>query len=387
MPATGEARRIMSLRGVITVVTGTAACFFALGTSAGTAFAACPDGSGPTAGGYGSLEAGDHPDECWRPYRDSSPFNWEIPNDAKTHEWSAAQAEELFAHGLGSIVRGDTEKDMGVSLFFADASTPTMNIDCLENWGRCELEEGPFPFPAGAIPSGEWPVPSSSGPPDSHLTIVDQDTQVEHDLWSIRSIWGNSVRTSWGGETSIRGKGLGSGAVAAEYGSLGGLIRAEELMNGRIDHALALTVPCTKGHTYPGTKVGSECSDVGFSTDYPLPQGALLRLNMNRDEIKRKVPGWLEPIYLALERYGAYIADTIGSPGEPYLKVESQASYTAWGQEDPLLKYARELGFPAPEDYNGNGQPETFFNLRSPEIDLARKMEVVTSRPPEGRRR
>ncbi len=373
--------------GFISVVVGTAAGFVAFGGAVSPAFAACPDGSGPNVGGYGSLSPGEHPDECWRPYSDNSPFNWRIPANARTHQKSDAQVRELFDQGIDAIVRGDREKDMGVSLFFADAATPTKNIDCLENWGTCELEDVPVPFPAEAIPSGEWPLPSSSADYDSHVTIVDQDTQIEHDLWNVRSIWGDSVGTSWGGETRIRGKGLGSGAVAAEYGSLGGLIRAEELVNGRIDHALSLSVPCTSGHTYPGTKVGRECSDVDFPANHPLPQGALVRLRMDRDEIKKKVPGWLEPIYLALERYGAYIGDTTGHPGHLSVKVESQASYTAFNQEDPLLEYARDLGFPEPEDYNGNGQPEASFTLEQPEIDLARKMEVVTARPPHSQRR
>jgi len=372
----------MNRGGLITVVTGTAVCLFAFGGSASPASAACPNGSGPTEGGYGSLSGGDHPDECWRPYADNSPFNWRIPENARTHENSDEQARELFARGIDAIVRGDTEKDMGVSLFFAEAATSTMNIDCLENWGPCELEDVPVPFPAEAIPSGKWPLPSEDAGYDSHLTIVDQDTHVEHDLWNVRSIWGDSVRTSWGGETGIRGKGLGSGAVAAEFGSLGGLIRAEELVSGRIDHALSLTVPCTSGHTYPGTKVASECSDVDFPMSHPLPQGALVRLNMGRGAIKRKLPAWLEPIYLALERYGAYIGDTTGHPDHLCVKVESQASYTAFNQEDPLLEYARKLGFREPEDYNGNGQAETFFTLMSPKIDLASKMEVVTERPP-----
>ena len=69
-------------------------------------------------------------------------------------------------------------------------------------------------------------------------------------------------------------------------------------------------------------------------------------------------------------------------PTTSCVKVESQASYTAFNQEDPLLEYARDLGFPEPKDYNGNGQPETTFTLEQPDIDLARKMEVVTARPP-----
>ena len=54
----------------------------------------------------------------------------------------------------------------------------------------------------------------------------------------------------------IDGNGLGSDAVAAQFGSLAGIIRPAEMKSGRIEHALALTVPCTVGFVAPAVTPG-----------------------------------------------------------------------------------------------------------------------------------
>ena len=67
---------------------------------------------------------------------------------------------------------------------------------------------------------------------------------------------------SWGGRTRIDGDGLGSDANAAHYGSLAGIIRAEEMRRGRIDHALFMLVRCDSGRkVYPAQGLGFACDD------------------------------------------------------------------------------------------------------------------------------
>ena len=72
--------------------------------------------------------------------------------------------------------------------------------------------------------------------------------------------------TAWGGRTRIDGDGLGSAAVAANFGTLAGLVRPEELEAGRIEHALFMTVPCV------GEVAGSD-------TVYFPPRGHMLDAN------------------------------------------------------------------------------------------------------------
>ena len=184
--------------------------------------------SGLNKGGYGSLKPGDHPNECWRPYSSgASPFNWKIPDNVSVHPDSAGKVERLTENAVSGIVRGDFARDYGVSLYFAKNADPTNRVECTEPWGPCELEtNSPIPFRNSFEPSGVWPI-SPGEDYDSHLTIVDQSSDVEHDVWNVQSTSSPHIVTKFGGETRIDQEGLGSGAVAAEFGALGGLIRVK----------------------------------------------------------------------------------------------------------------------------------------------------------------
>ena len=330
--------------------------------------------SGVNKGGYGSLKPGDHPNECWRPYSSSaSPFNWKIPDNVSVHPDSIGKVERLTQNAVSGIVRGDFARDYGVSLYFAKSADPTNRVECTEPWGPCELEtNSPIPFRSAFEPSGVWPI-SPGEDYDSHLTIVDQSSGVEHDVWNVQSTSAPHIVTKFGGETRIDQDGLGADATAAQFGALGGLIRVKELLAGRIDHALSLTVGCTNTYTYPATKGALECSESGLpGGQNALQNGELLQLNMNKGQIDDLgLPKWQKAIYQAWSKYGAYVGDTTGDTSQWAFKVESPRSYTSFGQKDPLEKYAKDHGFDK-VDYNNNCDgcnDEYWFNLDEPVLD------------------
>jgi hypothetical protein len=306
-----------------------------------------------------------------RPYADTSPFNTRIESpEVKPN--SDAIIERLTAHAPSYFVAGDQARDWGVAIYYPAPDDTSYRIHCVEPWGTSEIEGDIIRLPAGAKPSGVWPLPHPGDDWDSHLTVI-QDG-VEYDLWNIRTIGAGEIVCKWGGKTDIDGDGLGSGAVAAEFGALGGLIRAHELVQGRINHALSLTVPCTVGYTWPATKGGYECSWGGFPLANALQQGDLIQLQISRGDIQQ-FPVWKQGILKAWKRYGAYVGDTTGDPSQWALKVESAASYTSQGQSDPLVELAKSEGL-HPEDYNGNGQPEYWFDIGGG-VDWRSRLRVV----------
>jgi hypothetical protein len=275
---------------------------------------------------------------------------------------SASQISRLLSGGpISYFVAGDPSRDFGTAVYYPSESDPTYTITCTEQWGRCALEGEEVHLPQGATPSGPWPI--GGGDADSHMTIVDQQNGWEYDLWNVREIGNGRIVTRWGGKTPIEGEGLGSDAVAAQFGSLAGMIRPAELKAGKIDHALALTVPCTEGVVAPATKGGLECGEAGMSSVGALPMGAHLQLQMTVGEIEAmNAPAWKKGILRAFATYGAYVEDTTGDASQWGLKFESPNGSTSLGGSDEYVELAESLGMEA-QDYNGNGISEYWFNI------------------------
>lgn len=304
------------------------------------------------------------PDACWRPYAADSPFNTRLPNRAAGIPGSRGIVKRLATAGpINSIVAGDPEKDYGIPSYFADAGDPTYTVVCTEDWGPCDIEGMQMPIPDGAAPSGVWPLEHKDDFYDSHLTIVDQSTGWEWDLWNVREIGNGQVVTSWGGRTRIDGDGLGSDAVASQFGSLAGTIRPEELAAGQIRHALVLNVPCTNGYVWPAMKGAMECKDTDLPAANAPAVGQLLRLKISNRKIS-KFPIWKQAILRAFRDYGAYVSDTTAVEDQWNLRIASSAHYNSFGSTDVFTQLAKNVGL-SPEDYNDNGHPEYWFDLGS----------------------
>jgi hypothetical protein len=177
------------------------------------------------------------------------------------------------------------------------------------------------------------------------MAIINLRAGWEYDLWQARSRAGASggvMTFSWGGRTRLDGTGLSSGATAAHFGLLAGVIRAPELQAGHIDHALLMVTKCTSGYVAPAMGGGSQCSGAQRAPK----AGMRIQLAMSNAQIDRlAVPDWKRTILRALARYGAIIGDTGGSATWG-LELESGSSYTSFGKPDQLVVYAREHRVP-----------------------------------------
>ncbi|HYI98112.1 MAG TPA: hypothetical protein VEX36_00310 [Thermoleophilaceae bacterium] len=285
----------------------------------------------------GSFGVDAWPGGCWRPYGDASPFNRPIGDSPRLHPRSAAIVQHVVgaSGGPSNLVAGDagTEWDYSHPVYWAQPSDPVYTVDCVESWGTCEVEGMQVQIPAAAQPAAGS---------DGHLTVVDQATGWEYDFWQVRDkpAGGGKLTVSWGGRTRIDGDGLDSNATAANFGSLGGIIRAQELEAGEIRHALFLVIKCSSGEkVYPANGTGAKCGD---ATDAP-PMGTRFQLAMSDPEIDAlAVPAWKKTVLRAMARYGLYFGDTGGSGMN--LQFESGASYTSFGREDAMVSFARRAG-------------------------------------------
>jgi hypothetical protein len=316
--------------------------------------------------GFGGFGVGAWPGGCWRPYSAESPFNRPLPAQPRV----AADSERVVARllGFGPIKHleaglADTPEDFGHPTYYSRPSDPVFRLHCYEeSWGRCELEGLAIRIPDAARPAGGA---------DAHLTVVDQDSGWEYDLYKVRSkpAGGGVLEFRWGGRTRIDGDGLGSDATAAGFGNLAGIIRADELAAGHIDHALFVTVHCDAGRAvYPARKSGRSCATLGEPTDDAPPMGAHLQLALNDQQIAAlPVPDWKKTILRAMADYGMFVGDTGG--GSWGLTLESGSTFTSFGHPDPLVAFAHANDW---TPYND----QLVGNLRD-DIDWAHDLRVI----------
>ncbi|HEX8082715.1 MAG TPA: hypothetical protein VF529_00395 [Solirubrobacteraceae bacterium] len=313
---------------------------------------------------FGTFQVGNWPGGCWRPYSDSSPFNRAIPSGAPSHPNSDAIVRRTLGFGpLGHLQAGEsgTEDDWSHPTYYSTPSDPVFTLHCYEDWGDCEIEGMQIRIPDAA-------QPAAGG--DGHMTVVDQASGWEYDLYKVRSkpAGGGTLEFRWGGRTRIDGDGLGSEATASHFGNMAGIIRAQEMQAGRIAHALFMNARCDSGtFVYPAAQGGRSCSVLGEPTADAPPMGARFQLAMSPDQIEAlPVPRWKKTILHAMAEYGMYMGDTGGDWG---ISFESGSTYTSFGAEDELVKFAKANDVP---EYNGR----YVFNLREG-VDWARYLRVV----------
>jgi hypothetical protein len=293
------------------------------------------------------------PGSCWRPYAATSPFNKPIPANPTVRSESDAVISTLLASGNGPgnlTAGGPSSDDYEHPVVYSQLLDPEYTIHCVR-YACDDLEGKRVRIPVGARPAGGS---------DGHLAVVDQASGLEYDLYEASTPGGSggTLEVGSGGVSRIDGTGLStdldgdgsiSEATAAKFGLLAGIVRAEELAAGQINHALFITVPCgaqSPAYVAPALKGGTFCAD----NTNRVPMGARLWLNMSDAEIDAlTIPTWKKTILHAFHTYGAYMGDT-GGPQSFGIMLESDATYSSFGTTSRMMDFARSNGW---EIYNG----------------------------------
>jgi hypothetical protein len=209
----------------------------------------------------------------------------------------------------------------GIPIVTADSQSPSYSVGCQYYW--CNV-----PFSAVHIPTYAQPNTGSDG----HLVVLQPDGG-EMDMWAAQhTTSGWTAGTRWltsaagSGANCTPGQASCGGADAANLALAAGIVRPEEIAQGHIDHALAITTPDTR-HGYVACPATN--GDGSHTSINSLPIGAHIQLNPGIDVANLALPKWEKVIATALQQYGAYVVDTGGS-----LAVEAEANlgrtYDAW---------------------------------------------------------
>jgi hypothetical protein len=344
---------------------------------------------------YGAFGPGNWPRACWRPYEDSSVFNTPLSDNPSKDPRSGEIIAALNSQARNKQIMNFTptvDGHAGEPTYYSSSSDPSFRVHCVEDvFDRpdrmCPLEYSdsdpnriPIRIPARAhreggpnADPGKGTVDEPGG--DRHLTVVDQATGFEYDLWQVKSrlfdppaaypfqcvpvegileglpASGGDLCVSWGGRTRIDGDGLTDrtvnpegDATAAHFASLAGRLRAEELLEGYIDHALTLSIPCESGGTpvWPAKGRGTICKQNAAAAP---ALGSRMWLDMSIAAISRlEVAPWKKVLLLAMKRYGMFVMET-GSAFYFNIETEAGSQYTTYSQPDRWLQVAVANGW------------------------------------------
>ena len=294
------------------------------------------------------------------PYGPTSPWNHRISANPTMASYSATVIASMF----GPSFVGNQEDppvwgqeagiyDYSHPIFFAQNSDPVIKLACSRYCG-----EAGTAYPTTIhIPAQARPAQGT----DAHIAIV-QPNGEEIDAWAAYGTPGGSgkypgtpaTRNWQTGDTLTAGNiaecrnfftGTGFGPVANRPYSTaggaclgGGLIRPNELLAGKINHALFIVLPCGVGASvYPTPTTGSIPDNV-CKSGIGVPFGARLWYDVPdaTTNASTSLATWEKAILNALHDYGGYFEDT-GDGGRAAIGVQ-------------LLLADSEPGF----DYTGN---------------------------------
>jgi hypothetical protein len=333
----------------------------------------------------GRFGVGKWPPARWRPYADHSPINTPVPPSPRIHPNSAAYVARLLSLGrIGNVIGNvDPMHDWQVPYYFSSRVDPLFRLRFSEDWGARRgygsvgksIEGRRIRIPDAARYAGQGSGQTNA---DAHLTVIDQSSGWAYDLYGVQSkpAGGGTLVARWGGRTRIAGSGFSGGeATAWGAGRLGGVVRAQEWMAGKIKHALYVVVGCTNGgYVNPAYHGAARC---GHARD-AVPAGARLWLDYSKAEIAAAPwPVWKKTLARAWATYGGYVGDTGGAGFNP-VQIESPETYRSFGFADPLVRWARGQRGVA---WSG-GRP--VFDLTSG-IDWAGRLRVLDWRDPANR--
>jgi hypothetical protein len=204
-------------------------------------------------------------------------------------------------NAAGSHLTGDFGTKSGWGIPWVSVSGTQPKVPVAFEYAS-ESDPGPYPIPAD--PPIEKSVSPDGG--DRHVIVVDRDSCLLYETWHSRFV-GPGWRAGSGAVFNLRSNELRpdgyTSADAAGLPILPGLIRREEVLAGRIAHALRFTVSRSQaGYVHPARHAASHSQDASLP-----PMG--LRVRLRADFDLSSFGADAKVVLTALKEYGMFVAD------------------------------------------------------------------------------
>lgn len=264
-------------------------------------------------------------------YAPDSPWNTPIPRDApldpKSDEFARELTRQVTEHEATIAIRAYT-----VAIYRVPENQPTVRVE-LAN---------PRPAPALQRAFERVPLPPDAEPAagtDGELLVYQPSTDTIWEFWRFRRRDGKAY-AGWGGRMAEVSKSPGYyrrktsplvekpiwGFTATNIGGAAGIMTRDEIVRGRIDHVLAMTIPDARKDvcTWPANS-----TDGQVDSPDAIPEGTRFRLDPDLDVEALDVPPFTKVMARAAQRYGVVINNRGGAVhfyaedpsqygGEPY---------------------------------------------------------------------
>jgi hypothetical protein len=199
-------------------------------------------------------------------------------------------------------------------------STPIYTVPANEATVPVSLNNKPKPALSAAW--SEVPLPANAqaaAGTDGDLVVWQPATDRMWEFWRLThnskgwsASWGGAmqhVSTNAGvyGPEAWPGATPWWGVTASSLPLAGGLITLEDLADGQINHALAMSIPNVRANQYSSP---AQRTDGTSTSQLSLPEGAHLRLDPNLKLKSLHLPQLTLEIAQAAQRYGIYIRDS-----------------------------------------------------------------------------
>ena len=293
-------------------------------------------------------------------FSSSSPFRTTVAQEKAAGGVVLAHSamDSLWSQGIGS--QDLSPATFMFPLYLSSASDPVKTISCT-GYGRCNAHGLQIHVPNGAQPEAHS---------DGHIAIIDATQNLEFDGYQC-SIGSGSLACTWGGMYTLGGNGItdtGSDAVHGGYAAGVMTITAQELLNGHIDHALAMATRCLNSPTVYPADLAAGGTDTSCGWSGAPSYGDMVHLVWSASQIAASNhSSECKAVLTALATYGAYTYDT-GSTGLSLI-TQSTLSYSALGQSSPWTTTVLP-DIQAAGEANGTYWNSCFDGLSSADFEL-----------------
>jgi hypothetical protein len=243
----------------------------------------------------------------------NAPLPDSTPLDPRSAELVGAIGQEVTRELLAGSSPWINTTWCTTTVYTVPAGQPLVRVQLVHHLPDAALQSAwsAVPVPPGAIPSAGS---------DHEITIWQPSADRLWEFWHFGASTTGGWQAQWGGAMSRVHANPGYfsanawpgaqrwwGATATSLPLIGGLIRADELRQGHIDHALALALPITRAALY---RWPAQRTD-GRSTDATsIVEGTRLRLDPTLDVAALRLAPVTAEIALAAQRYGILVRDT-----------------------------------------------------------------------------
>jgi hypothetical protein len=233
-----------------------------------------------------------------------SAWNRPLPAGAELHPRSDQLVAEL-QHQLGRADPWINSHEYSAPLYRVPADQRRVRVKLDTDYDRLERDFASVPVPPDAEPAQGS---------DRHLVVWQPATDTMWEFWKMERR-PDGWHARWGGKLAHVSE--SRGAFAAPLGSTAtgipvaaGLIEAEELRRGRIDHALAFALPEARAGAFspPATRTDGQTPG-----EQAIPLGTRFRLDPELDLDRLDLPRPTRTLAEAAQRHGMIARDKAGA--------------------------------------------------------------------------